>query len=185
VNCPEWSRLLEPRLQGGDDPALWSEAMAHAETCSACRRRALKIDPTLVFARLRDAPRPADDDAFLEGLGERVRAARRARSLEGSLARRRERSVPAAAAAMLVAAGLLLATHGGRVTAPGPTGERADTADRSAIAAWAGDGRTLPAMEVPGQPLVETLDRPQARVYQLGQDEELSLVMIVDESLDV
>ena len=33
-------------------------------------------------------------------------------------------------------------------------------------------------------PLIEAIDRPQARIYQLGED-DLSVVMIVDESLDV
>ena len=43
---------------------------------------------------------------------------------------------------------------------------------------------SVPIPYVENLPVVETIDRPEARIYQLA-DDELSMVMIVDETLDV
>lgn len=185
MNCPNWEPLVEHRLRGRAEPAGWREALAHATVCRTCRRRALALDPSLLFGLLARSPtEPVEEPDFLEALPARVRAARRAREIERSLGPAHRRRVPAAAAALLVAAGLLLATHGGRVT-PSPPLAEGERAARPAIAGWALREMVRPAAEAAPPPLIEALDRPQARIYQLGQDDDLSLVMIVDESLDV
>jgi hypothetical protein len=192
VSCPDWGRLIEHRFDArrglDDEPHGWQEALRHSEECRICRRQALALDPTLLFSSLGHGESP-EGAASLAGLGARVRSALRAREMERSLElpreRLRERRVPAAAAALLMAAGLLLATHGGRVTPPAATGDRTPRPAHPTIARWAFGDVALPAADVTTPPLIESLDRPQARVYQLGQDDDLSLVMIVDESLDV
>lgn len=192
MTCPDWDRLVEHRFHpdsGRDEgPDGWREALRHSEECRDCRRQALELDPTLLFASLGRREDP-EDAAYLTGLGARVRSALRAREMERSLdgpgERLRERRVPATAAALLMAAGLLLATHGGRVTPPAAPGDGALLPTHPTIARWAFGDATLPVADAATPPLIESLDRPQARVYQLGQDDDLSLVMIVDESLDV
>ncbi len=175
MSCPDWRALLAARERDPDvDPPGWSEARGHLAECRACRSVAAEIDPVLIFAAL-PAPRvaPAEIAEMQRAVAALVRAERVApRASEPVAARRRRRAGrlargAAAAAVLLLALGV---EAGPRRVAPG-AGE--------ALAALPEAG---PDTFAP--PALEEIDRPQARIYQLPA-EGLSVVMIVDASLDV
>ena len=182
MNCPDWRPLLAHRF----DPTLatpdaWCRAEEHLRGCAMCRRAATAIDPTLAF---RDAARWAPPTAEIADIHRAVRTLRRASEVERragagkqsapSRARgvsRRERG-PLAAAALFA---LVLALQ--------PASVSRNTGDAPATPEPAAAGRLLRAAR-PAAPAIEGVDRPDARVYEWGAD-DLSVVMVVDESLDV
>ncbi len=171
MTCPDWLALAAERERDpGTDPAGWAAACAHLELCPACRRAAVAADPLLLFQRL-EAPRAdaAEVVRMQQAVAALVGAARVARRGRrgGGLGR-----VAAAAAVALLA----LAVQSG----PRPAPPRAGS-DLAALAFADGEPAFSPG---PAPPVLEELDRPEARVYQLPA-EGLSVVLIVDSSLDV
>lgn len=183
MNCPDWKTLLAHRLdsdresESGVDgpPSEWPEALEHLEECPACRRRALALDPSLIFAA--QAPLGVSDDEV--GLIKaNVHTLLRARAAEHASHRVRRGLGRLAAAAAVVALMVLLPTH---------TSRQALTSS-PALPGLASDARSVPAgdgllVEAPS-PLIEPLDLPAARIYQLGGG-DFSIVMVVDDSIDV
>lgn len=172
IACPDWRAALAHRFdREADEPAEWDVLVAHLGECPSCRGRALELDPTLVFGDLRREPAAAGEaDAVRRSVEVMRRLGRR-----GQLSWRR--AGRAAAAILLPAAGLILSFE--LLLAPPHEGQPPPASGAALL------GELLvPAAELPAPPFVEALDRPQARVYQLGQ-EDLSVVMIVDENLDV
>jgi hypothetical protein len=183
VSCAEWPRLadlvgrrLERAAAGEAETLLSSEAFAHLETCPSCRGAAVSVDPTLALRPLAAAGQEAPDGE-VEAMQRAVETLRRTRG--GA----RRRSAGAAwwrvAAAAALAAGALYQLPGW------PRGAARAPVDPllEALASQPAAANVVPA-ELSSLPLVEDLDRPDARVYQLGGG-DVSVVMIVDETLDV
>lgn len=180
MSCPVW-RDLSPDSR---DSEPWTEALSHFDGgCSQCRRDALKADPTLVFRSLRSAPAPAASSASMgsdvDAMCQAVAAMRAANRVDAAVHRTSWKR-------WAVAAGLVLAAlsipadnvrkHRDQVVSGGPS-----------PAAML--GAVMPAALVSGGgdvdlPTVEGVNHPDARVYHMD-GEGLSVVMIVDESLDV
>jgi len=189
-SCPDWRALAAHRIDAlgreTDEPAGWSEALAHLDGCPACRRAALEADPTLLFRRLPALPPPVLDltPAALAAEVETVRLAVAGMRTARRLAPPRERSLLrrsrhwGAAAGLAIAALSLGATPSLRPSVHGIGGIAARTVRLPAPPAAV----RLVSERVP---MVEELNRPAARVYQMDGGENLSVVMIVDERLDV
>jgi hypothetical protein len=172
VSCPDWSALAAHRNdRRAAEPEGWTEALAHFDSCSVCRRQALAADPTLVFRRMPVVePTPAQELDEVAAVRQAVAAMRTASRLEALDTRPRPVSAffgskrgwkRWAAAAVLAVASLSLGRD------PGTIFQQPEMS-----------GADLP-------PVVEGLDDlPDARVYQVGEGDFL-LTMIVDESLDV
>ncbi|HEV7516675.1 MAG TPA: hypothetical protein VGR07_10280 [Thermoanaerobaculia bacterium] len=197
--CPDWRDLTALRNDApfahavaAGEPAGWSAALEHLDGCPACRRAAVAADPTLLFRRLPALATEMSADAEaaeVDSMRQAVAAMRTARRLEPAS----ERAAWAAwkrwaAAASLVAAALSLgAGHSLRRDTPATS--------VAAIPSIAGVAVPLPVTVAPMQavprfvseqaPMVEELNRPAARVYQMDGGKNLSVVMIVDERLDV
>ena len=183
MSCGEWVRLrpwVAARLERGVDLAGPAEEIAapdHLAECAECRRLAYALDPSLVFLKLRE-PRELNDTAGqreiaeIAAMRERVAAMRAMKTKWPGEVRRgtRARGWRWAAAALLVGAGLAQGDRPAEI-APFP------------LALAAGPAATVPT-ELELQPVVEELGRPEARVYQFAGD-DFSVVMIVDETLDV
>lgn len=178
MSCPDWKLLMADRA-GGDDPPGWNAALAHMDECDGCRRTALAADPSLVFRRLpaftADA---AEVDAMRRGVANLRHASRVVGEGQDAVPRRRrffaDRLRHLAAALVLAAAGFGLWFAG--------TGDDAPAAHPAepipAVATAAPHGSA-------GLPVFEDLSRPhQADVYQVGE-EGLTVVMMVDETLDI
>lgn len=183
ARCTEWARL-EPMISrrlagdGASETLLSSASFAHLEDCPGCRRAALALDPTLALRALAE---PMSQDAERD----EVEAMR----LAVATLRRSGATAPAAGGAARwwkTAAGAALVA-GALYQLPLPSMARRSPASTLlgtiAAANLAPAPSVLPA-EFSNQPVVEDLDRPDARVYQLGGG-DVSVVMIVDESLDV
>ncbi len=166
MSCPDHRRLSELLAAERPDLAARRRAIDHLRGCAACRRAVLAADPSNLFLLL---PEPATTPAEVAQMGRTVAALRRVRALERRSAGRRAR-LPRVAAAGLLAAGLALLAGGG--------------AERPAHPPQVPPSSVLRAAELLPAPLIENLDRPQARIYQLTE-EDLSVVMIVDESLEI
>ncbi len=192
MSCPDWTALTVHRLDhhGGVEPEGWSEALAHFDGgCQLCRKAALKSDPTLVFRRLAqvlavtmtEAQESAEVDSVRQAVAA-MRAASRLESLEG-----RRRGFAGGWKRWSAAAALALLT----VTVPS---DEAQKFARFQDGLGAGLGTDLPAAEIlefPRQaarqnaPVLEGgVDLQGARVYHLGGDKELSVVMVLHDSFD-
>ncbi|HEX6865067.1 MAG TPA: hypothetical protein VF414_19710 [Thermoanaerobaculia bacterium] len=166
MSCPDWSALAAHRNDvKGVEPQGWTDALAHFDSCSLCRRQALAADPTLVFRRM-PVPElsPAEERDEVAAVRQAVAALRTASRLDALETRPRPLSFSGwkrwAAAAVLVLASLSLGQS------PGTIFQQPQMS-----------GAAL-------QPAVEAVNLPDARVYQVGE-EDLLVTMIVDESLDV
>lgn len=178
ATCYDWPELTAHRRRPqAEEPAVWRQALAHLDDCPACRRAALAADPTLLFQRLATPERAdrnsdIDERSEVEAALQAVSALRAARRVEGrrSGVRRVSGWARWAAAAGLALLALSLETQG-----PG--------------AAFAPDG-AAPSLvsrlpRPPRQPITAAAaGQAGARIYHLDGD-DLSVVMIVDESLDV
>jgi hypothetical protein len=197
--CPNWRELLKGRFErpaATTEPEGLALALAHFDACPACRREACRIDPTLIFRRLPAAALDFDVEAERMRLAvagmrasERVEI-RHATALGRPLGRRlRGHGARWALAAGLAAASLVLGGRGGRSDLAGGSAPqldgRATSAALSAVSGASVPARLDPlAAPVAVESAVEDLGRPDARIYQLD-GERLSVVMIVDEKLDV
>ena len=179
VSCPDWSRLAAARNARGNneetEPESWAEAVAHFDSCSLCRKEALKADPLLVFRRMPAAEiTPGEERLEVESMQQAVAAMRTARRLEtrGRFAGWRRW----AAAAVL--AGISLGVGRDKVPQLKQVAE-AQTTPAAASAAFAASAPSAPS--APSTQLLDGIDRPEARVYQMDID-DLSVVMVIDES---
>lgn len=175
---PNWTLLIADRDAGGEDPADWQSALDHMDDCDDCRKQALAADPTLVFRHL---PPVTVDAAEVASMRAAVASLRQAsRTLD-----RAESAPPSQPAfvrgagdqARRVAAALVLAAAGLGVWFAAGQGE-----DPATVIA-------LPAITAPAVaaalPVYEELIRPhEPNVYQMGGD-DLTVVMVVDETLDI
>lgn len=174
MSCPDWTALAAHRHEGGPEPEGWSEALAHFDGgCALCRKAALKADPTLVFRRLAQVPAAtmteARERAEVESVRQAVAAMRAASRLESAGKRKRagwKRWPAAAAVAMMV------------LTIPSDDPRRPE--EQAAIF----EAGALAAGPADDMPLEGALNLPEARVYQLSQD-DLAVVMVVDESINI
>lgn len=186
MSCPDWRALAAQAER--KDPGSWDEAVAHFDGgCRLCRRDALAAEPTLVFRQLRSAAAPAamgpaqeasEVDAVRQAVAA-MRTASRVSSMasDGRRARHGAGWTRWAAAAVLAIASLSISADRQEHRPDGrPNGNQAAAA-RGAVrpAAYTGEA---------GRLTFEGVDRPGARVYNMD-GEGLSVVMIVDESLDV
>ncbi len=196
--CPDWRGLAAHRNErAAEEPAGWREALEHLDGCPACRQSAVEADPTLLFRRLpvlASEMSLGEEAAEVESMRQAVAVMRTARRLEPSPERaawkRWVAAAALAAAALSLGAGHGLHPASATPTAPAPP----------AMAALAGTGiagSILPGAPTPSPsavtprfvsepvPMVEELNRPAARVYQMDGGKNLSVVMIVDERFDV
>ncbi len=170
MSCPEWSRLAVLR---DDEPAGWTAALEHLDACPSCRPEALKADPLLAFRRLPVTDlAPAEERSEVESMRLAVAAMRNAGRLESRHHFAGWRRW--AAAAVLALASLAVS----RDRAPHP-GIKA-----AAVPPPAARRVATPAASAAEPAAIEGLNLPGARVYHVD-GEGLSVVMIVDESLDV
>lgn len=183
MSC-EGERVGDGQVTGFDDLGARDRELAleHLKTCAACRRESLGADPSLLF------------NLGLERSSAGLSSASEARSMRSSVAAlrlaeqlRKARPAPTArirgavatVVAVLFAAALFVSHGAGRPAAP------------SAAAAVSPellvDSPFAELVSGPGHPelsVIEEVDLPGARVYQLTED-DLSLVMIVDETLEL
>lgn len=186
--CPDWRALTVHRKDPlSEEPAGWQEALAHLDGCPACRREAPAADPTLLFRRLpaldMSALGPAAEAAEVESMIQAVATLRTARRLETpERASRAAWKRWSAAAALATVALSLGAGHGlRREAAVSLSSLPVPSRSRTVIPA----GEVTPRFASDQVPVVEELNRPAARVYQMDGGKNLSVVMIVDERLDV
>jgi hypothetical protein len=179
MSCPDWNVLAAHRRdRHGAEPEGWGEALAHLDGCQLCRRQALAADPTLVFRRLAAVPAVMTDDqerAEADAVRQAVAAMRAASRLDSLEPRQRGsagwRRWPMAAALVLVA-----------LSAPS---NHSSPGRRVAAAALEGFPSMPETRQVDlGSPVVEGVNLPGARVYHMS-GEGLSVVMVVDESIDI
>jgi hypothetical protein len=161
------------------DLDLRQELVEHLRACSSCRRDAVEENPTVVFSLLET---DSIGEAEIAEIQASVRTLRRSRAIETaeSIWPRGGRKT-AMVAASLVFALALLPLAGGRPLENGAESLVDAISERQPEApsdwqSWV-DDRTVP-------PVIEELNRPEARVYQLTE-EDLAVVMIVDETLDL
>jgi hypothetical protein len=181
MSCPDW-RTLTP-----ESPS-WDAAVAHFDGgCRLCRRDALKAEPTLVFRQLRSgspaAPvmSAAQEASEVDAVRQAVAAMRTASRVDSIEHRSRRFGWKRwAVAAALAAAALSI---------PADNAWRHLDAQRLALASQPASqpatmlrGGVLPAAY--GGEADPQMGRPGARVYHMDGD-GMSVVMIVDESLDV
>jgi hypothetical protein len=191
---PDWTALVaarDARGPQGDEPAGWAAALDHMDRCEPCRRRALALDPLLVFRRLGPSEAAETAPSEAESMKAAVAAMRRARRVESA-----ETAVATPSAGswgswrrMAAAAVLVASLAGGSTLLLDPFSPEGRMSPVGS--ATTGSSMTAPLVSgVPvstGQdapPLVENLDRPDADVVQLG-GEEMAVVMILDAGLDV
>ncbi len=196
-SCPDWTSLAAHRRdRDAAEPEGWSEALTHFDGCKVCRRQALAADPTLVFRRLSVVPAsvmsPAEERSEVEAVRAAVagmRAASRLDSLEG---RSRTHSGPsgwkrwpvAAAAAILALAAVASPVH--HRSADQPMEVASLSGLPVAQGSWDGPGSAEAAnmqIDLDG-PVVEGVNLPDARIYHMN-GEGMSVVMVVDESIDI
>ncbi|HRC86712.1 MAG TPA: hypothetical protein PK413_13985 [Thermoanaerobaculia bacterium] len=188
MSCPSWPELIAERERTGEDSPAFEAALAHLEGCAACREHAYREDPLLLFRRL---PRPAVGGGDIEAMKVAVATLRRtsdvAQPLAESPASWRRGSAPGAlrwpaAAAFLAGLSLLLAGGGNDHWSglPGSRNPSAPSAGRSTAVRMPREVASV----APAAAALEDLSLPEARVYQLSQD-ELQVVMIVDPSLNL
>ena len=189
MTCPDWRALVAARdAEPAADLPAWAAARHHAAQCSLCRGEALVADPLLLFSRL---PKPAaaaaaDEIAAMQAaVASLVRASRVAqrdplpRGRNGAVAASsRTRTVTRFAAALGVCS--LLALSG----APRPRPPVLAALASGSGLAGLGQLGTSAEDAAPLGSVVEELDRPGARIYELPQS-DMAVVMIVDASLDV
>jgi hypothetical protein len=171
VTCPsaaEWRALTAHRREASlEEPAGWEAAVEHLDGgCKACRQTALDADPTLVFRRL---PAVEAGDADIAAMIHAVSVLRTASRIAPERRRGTGWQRWASAAALLLAALSSGSSPALRDTLV-PSISRITEVPRSAAA--------LPA-RMQMMPALEGLDRSEARIYQMEQD-DFSVVMVVD-----
>jgi len=178
VSHPDWKLLVAARDAGGDDPTGWGAALAHMDGCDDCRQRALAADPSLVFRHLPAVATGADEVASMRRAVASLRRASRTLGSGGS-APPRTLVAEGGEQGRRLAAALVLAAAGFGVWFAAGQGEEPPTFAAPATLA------ATPAVAAAGLPVFEELSRPhEPDVYQMGGD-DLTVVMVVDETLDI
>jgi hypothetical protein len=156
-----------------DEPEGWTEALEHFDGCPSCRSEALKADPLLLFRRLPVAElTPAEERSEVESMRLAVTALRHAGRLES---RRRFAGWRRWAAAAVLAVASLAVTR-----------DRAPQLVTAAVVTPLPALRQAPVLPADQEPLaIEGLSRPGRRVYQIPDGRDLSVIWIVDESLEI
>ena len=179
TTCKQWTGL-EAQLLDIDclDQEGQVEARRHLETCLPCRSRALAVEPSLLLAAIPPID-TSDDD--VQRMIEDVRALRRTHSLELSGRNMTPRVRQLAAACILLVA--LLSTGvprswGGSKQSLIAVKSQAPIRTQSAWRASFARSDLL-TLNTSGR-----LEFGSARVYQIRAD-DLSLMMVVDETLDL
>ncbi len=179
MNCAEGRLLIgrlraDARLEDSQRRAL----LQHFAGCAACRREGLALDPLNLFL---GAAALEPERSEIEVIRQTVTSMRRFRELEDRRSRAGRRARWTAAAGILLAAVFLTPSSKQDSPAPGrpqassaplPVAQRPAARELVRVSAWEDSS------------IVENLDRPEARVYQLTE-QDLFVVMIVDESLDL
>lgn len=180
MTCPDWRALAAAREA---DPlaeiAGWHEARTHAAACSRCREAALAVDPLLLFAR--EPQRSVSSNEISDMQASVMALVRASRVANGEAVARPEppkRLLSASRIAAAIGVCSLLALSG----APRSSSSGA----AMAVAAMPDllSAELAPAEALPAGSVVEELDRPGARIYEMPQG-DVAVVMIVDASLDV
>ncbi len=203
-SCPDWTSLAAHRRdRAAAEPEGWSEAVTHFDDCKICRRQALAADPTLVFRRLSVVPAsvmsPAEEHSEVEAVRAAVAGMRAASRLDSLEARSRTHSghsgpfgwkrwpVAAAAAILALAAVASPVYHRSNDRPMGTIGAMGLPGLPTATAAsWSDLSEAEPAnmqIDLDG-PVVEGVNLPDARIYHMS-GEGMSVVMVVDESIDI
>lgn len=193
-----WSELLAHRFDGTlPEPAETATALAHVADCARCAGLVVELDPSLTFSRLRGPQVEANaSDPDIESMRAAVAHLRRVSSSIGSeaLLGGRRRGVGGSSRRFVAAAGLAAALVGALAFGFGRdlTGVDAVATQPSPPAAAlapvaASFGPPLEGAEDDWRlsPVVESLDRSDARVYKIDDARDLSVTMIVDASFDV
>jgi hypothetical protein len=182
MSCPfgerfEWRRLSDDTAES--EP-LRDELRPHLSGCAPCRERALRLDPTLVFAT---TPAVVVTAAELDEMRQRIAGARRLLDGERSAAPpRAARQLAGRAAAVLLPALLAAGVWGGlrgRVAAP-------------PVVAVAGVEASAPALRdrllaerLDGMPLVERPEDSAPEIVYQVEGETFDLVLLVDAGLEL
>lgn len=181
-----WRALLAHRFTEGDEPAEWPEVGAHLESCAACRRIALGIDPSLIFQRL---PEPSalgasDVEAMRQAVAGLRRASARGLVAERSTTPGLRSPIAIGKLGRVAAAAALVLGLGSQL----PLSPRAAVTPASIDASGAvvADAAVAGGEAVPDESLGVSGDvgRPLARVYQIAYH-DMAVVMVVDKSLDL
>jgi hypothetical protein len=213
MSCPDWSALAARRNDAhdanaardangaGEAAAAWQQALRHLDACASCRRQALAADPLLIFRRLPALEMgPEHERAEIEATRQAVavmRTAALALQARPPFTRRLPinwRGLRPVHSRLAYAAGLALVA----LAVGSNHAWREDLRPRTVNTArpqrpQPGLSTTIPGAAAPGVPAatpaswrspIERLNRPKARVYQYDGD-HMSVVMIVDEKLDV
>lgn len=171
MSCPDWNVLSAHRDdRRGMEPEGWGEAVAHFDGgCQLCRKAALKSDPTLVFRRLAQVPAAtmteAQERVEVDSVRQAVAAMRAASRLEEGTRRGFAGFAARGWKRWSIAAALVLAA----LTIPGDEPERSARLSADLV-------EPAPILDGGG-------DQSGERVYLMG-DEELSVMMVFDESFD-
>lgn len=191
MSCPDWQTLAAWRDDPqADEPAEWREALAHLDRgCARCRRAAIAADPTLVFRRLAvvaaaaPATGPAQEASEAEAMRRAVAAMRAASRVEASERRASSWSWKrwGTAAALAVLALSMPGDDARLRREPAGTAPLAVALPAAMFAEGPGTALAAPGDDLP---TLEGVNRPGARVYHMD-GEGMSVVMIVDETLDV
>lgn len=175
MSCPAWGRLVERRDAG--EESGWRAALEHFDRCSKCREEALAADPTLLFRRL---PSTEVDARDVEEIREKVSWLRRARELERSVEDGDSRSPTWRWLGRIAATILLVAASTGiGLDRMDPPGLGSETVSGSVSPP---EIRLPPA--IAAQPLLEDTGPGTDQIVE-WTDAELSLVVLIDEELDV
>lgn len=198
-SCPDWTSLAAHRRdRDAAEPEGWSEAVTHFDDCKICRRQALAADPTLVFRRLSIVPASvmstAEEHSEVEAVRAAVAGMRAASRLDSLEARSRTHSgwrrwPVAAAAAILALAAVASPVYNHTVNRPmgsiSAMGAMGIPGLPAATAASLSSGAETANMQVDlDGPVVEGVNLPDARIYHMSV-EGMSVVMVVDESIDI
>lgn len=200
MSCPDWIALTAHRRdrnhRDGSEPAGWSAALAHLDDgCNLCRRQALTADPTLVFRRLAAVPAaamtPAEERSEADAVRAAVAAMRAASRLDSLEPRPRTSSIwkrwstGGLAAALALVAVTIPGGPGGHPSRPAKVGADEAIFREGRVEVGPVDEPVAAAQQVDlEEPVVEGVNLPDARVYHMSGD-GLSVVMVVDESLDI
>lgn len=196
-----WAALLAHRFDPSRlEPRESGLALEHALDCPHCSALVVELDPSLLFSRLRTAGRSAKAagiadivDQEVESMRVAVAHLRRvsasvgpAAGLGGARGRvHRSRRLASAAALVAAVVGALAFGFGRDVPVASGGAQQASEVLVEPSAAGLGPSFSAAYDDWRLSPVVESLDRSEARVYKIDEARDLSVTMIVDASFDV
>jgi anti-sigma factor RsiW len=176
MRCDAFRELMDSYLEEALEGAERQAWRTHLRTCADCRRWAVRVEPTLLFAATEAA---AVDGRKVDACADRVAALIRQQRLEQRLGRRRRPWLAAAAAVLLlVGAGVVWQ----QMTAPD------DQVAAPAVVPAVADAQVAPTQPPQGQPpqVEVNMDGEGVRVYQFagGSDDDTTVLFIVNPALE-